>query len=181
MSLAPARVLLCGCLVLACSAPAPAPEQAPPAEVAAPAPPVAVAKVEVQAPEPAPAPAPEPAPAPAGDEEVGVAACDAYADRYRTCIAERVAAGEQDRHRQVLQAQLASWLAAKADPELAPALDEECAAAAVAARASTRALGCVWREGDAAKPEPPKGGRLKPEIVTEPRRMFPPGDPFGDL
>lgn len=178
MSLARPRVLLCGCLLLACTAPAPAPEQPPPpAEPAAPPRVEVVVKAETP-PDPAPSPAAEPAPL-SLDTPIGVEACDAYVGRYRTCIADQVPAGEKDRHTKVLMAQLANWLAAKADPKLAPALDGECAAASEAARVSTRAIGCVWREGDTNAPELPKGGTLKPETRMVPRGL--PGDPFGEL
>lgn len=180
MSLVPTRAVLCGCLFVGCSAPAaPVAEETPISPVAAPSPPPATIVAEAEAPVPAPAPVI------AAEVKVGVEACDAYADRYRACIAEQVPAIEKERHTGVLAAQLGTWLAAAADPKLAPGLGGECAAAAEAARASTRILGCVWREGDTSAPEPVKGGTLKPEVRTSPRGMEDPfarpGEPLSGL
>jgi len=168
--------LLCSLWFVACAAPEVAPDPAPKAEPpAAPAPEVVPPTIAVKAEtptEPPPAPTPEPAP-PVADAEakLGVEACDDYADRYRACIAEKVPTIERDGHTRALAAQLAAWVAAKADPKLAPALDGECAAAAEAARATTRVFGCVWRDGDKPEPEAPKPGKLKPEVQHTPRGL----------
>ncbi|MDC0715947.1 hypothetical protein [Nannocystis bainbridge] len=166
--------LLCLWLV-ACTAPEPAPQptakpEAQPAAKPAPevVPPTLPARVE------APAPTPEPAPPVAvADGNTGVPACDAYADRYRTCIADKLPADSREAHARVLKAQMAAWLAAGADAKLTPALDGECTAAAVAARASTRVFGCVWRDGDAPEPELPRAGKVQPEVVHTSRRIDP--------
>ena len=180
MSLVPTRALLCGCLFVGCSGPAAPIAEEPISAVAAPSPPAATIVAEA-----AVAPVPAPAPVVAAEVKVGVEACDGYADRYRACIAEQVPAIEKERHSGVLAAQLKTWLAAAADPKLAPGLGGECAAAAEAARASTRILGCVWHEGDTSAPERVKGGTLKPEVRSSPRGMeapFPrPGDPLSGL
>lgn len=154
-------VLLCGSLLVACTEPAPkegpAPEPGPPAE----APKVEVeaepAKVEVKAETP-----PAPADAVTLDSKVGVAACDDYVARYRACL-DKVPEREKQSNTTALLSQLKTWAAAKADPKREPALADECAAAAEAARASTRVLGCVWREGDTETPEQPKGGKTRPQ------------------
>ncbi|MDC0666825.1 hypothetical protein [Nannocystis radixulma] len=168
--------LLCGLWLVACTAPEVAPEKTDKAAApAAPAPEVVPPTIAVKPetpPETPPAPAPEPAPpVVAADAKIEVEACDAYADRYRACIADKVPSVERDSHTRVLKAQLATWLAAKADPKLAPALDGECAAAAEAARAATRVFGCVWRDGDKPEPEAPKPGKLKPELVPTERGL----------
>lgn len=183
MSLSPARVLICACLVVGCSGPESVPEPVPepvqePAQPEVPATAPAVEEVKA-APEGEAAPAVEAAPI--AEAAIGVERCDGYVERYRACIAERMPPAEQERHRQVLAAQVATWQAAKADPKLAAALADECAAAAEAARAMTRIIGCVWREGDAPRPELPKAGTQKYE-VRGPRRpleyeeLFPPRD-----
>jgi hypothetical protein len=175
------HALICGALLVACAAPEPAPEDGPDA-LATPAPVVAPPTIagstgapnEMAPPAEAPPAASEAEGAPptvAADEAFGIPSCDAYAERYRACIADRLAPVEREAHTRALQAQVATWRVAKADPKLAPALDSECAAAAEAARATTRVFGCVWREDDAAEPEQPKPGRLKPEVVTVARGL----------
>lgn len=161
--------LLCCLWFVACAAPEVAPDPTPkPAPPAAPAPevvPPTIAARPETPPEPPPAPTPEAAPAVVdADTKLGIAACDGYADRYRACIAEKVPEAERNSHTRALTAQLTTWVAAKADAKLAPALDGECAAAAEAARATTRVFGCVWRDGDKPEPEAPKPGKLKPEV-----------------
>ncbi|MBZ5715309.1 hypothetical protein [Nannocystis pusilla] len=170
--------LLCGLWFVACTAPEVAPEKTDkPAAAAAPAPEVVPPTIVVKPETAEPAPAPDPAPpVVAADAKIDVEACDAYADRYRACIADKVPSVERDSHTRVLKAQLATWLVAKADPKLAPALDGECAAAAEAARAATRVFGCVWRDGDEPEPEAPKPGKLKPEVVPTSRGVIPDRD-----
>lgn len=181
MSLSRLCTLLCGLSLVSCTAPEPAAEnkETPEKKGApdnAPAPvvtPPTIAVVAEPPPEAAPPPAEPAAPVVPADTKIGVAACDAYQERYSACIADKVAAIEKERHTWVLQAQMAAWLAAKADPKLAHALDGECAAAAEAARATTRVFGCVWRDGDKPEPEAPKPGKLKPEVQVTSRGMLP--------
>lgn len=154
-------VLLCGSLLVACTQTAPKADPTPqpaPAKVEEPA------KVETP-----PAPVEtraEPKPAEAAevtlDSKTGVAACDDYVARYRACL-EKVPEREKLSHEAALLAQLKTWSAAKDDPKLAPALTDECTAAAEAARATTRVVGCVWREGDSPEPEIPQGGKVRPQ------------------
>lgn len=155
---------LSGCVLAGCTASGPAPEEAAPEPR-----PAAVsveAPREVEAPKEAPkvveAPAepPKPAPveAPTLEAKIEVAACDDYVGRYRACL-DRMPEADKTSHTAAVREQMAAWLAARADPKLAAALAEECAAAAVAARAATRVYGCVWREGDSPTPERPKGGK----------------------
>ncbi|MCY0992732.1 hypothetical protein OV203_36670 [Nannocystis sp. ILAH1] len=157
----------------ACAAPEPAPQpETKPAPPPAPAPEV-VPPTLAAVPE-TPPPAPEAAPpVAAADGKIDVAACDAYAERYRACIADKVPSHDRDAHTRALQAQLALWLAAKADPKLTSALDDECAAAAEAARATTRVFGCVWRESDTPEPESPKPGKVKPGAIDSARSVAP--------
>lgn len=177
MSLSRPHALLCGLSLVACTAPEAAPDTpldtaATPAPVVAPPAIADPPPTPVEPPQPAetPPPATEAAPAPvAADETIGIPTCDAYADRYRACIADRLPPGDRDAHARALGAQVATWLVAKADPKLAPALDSECAAAVEAARATTRVFGCVWREDDAPAPDRPKPGKLKPEVIEERR------------
>jgi hypothetical protein len=157
-------VLLCGSLLVACTEPAPkegpAPMPGPPAEAPKVEAPPAETKVEVKAEAPPATPA---AAEVTLDSKVGVAACDDYVARYRACL-EKVMASEQQTHTTALLNQLRTWVAAKADPKREPALAEECTAAAEAARASTRVVGCVWRDGDSDTPEAPKGGKDRPQV-----------------
>lgn len=142
-----ARSLLLSVALLGCNA-APPPEdkpKAPPQEAKTTPPPTPAAPTPPKDPPP---PATPPAPA-----TIGVAACDDYVDRYRTCIKDLVPAIEKERHGQVVDAQRATWLAAAADPKLAAGLEGECAAAAEAARVATRIWGCVWKADDKAEPE----------------------------
>lgn len=160
-------VLLCGSMMLACSDPAakegPAPQPAPSAaeskEVKTEAPPQTPPPSETKA-EPTPPPSP---PQVTLETKVGVAACDDFVARYRACIDEKVPEREKRSHTAALLAQLTTWSQAQGDSKLAPALADECASAAAAARASTRVLGCVWREGDSPTPEVPKGGKSRPQ------------------
>ncbi|MFZ6178377.1 hypothetical protein [Nannocystis pusilla] len=176
MSLSRPCILACGSWLLpwlfACAAPEAAPQpETKPAPPAAPAPEV-VPPTLAAGPETPPAPEAAP-PVAAADGKIDVAACDAYAERYRACIADKVPGRDRDAHSRALQAQLATWLAAKADPKLAPALDGECAAAAAAARATTRVFGCVWRDSDTPEPEAPKPGKLKPGAIDSARSVAP--------
>ena len=177
MSLSRPCTLVCGISLLpwlfACAAPEPAPQsETKPAPPAAPAPEV-VPPTLAAVPE-TPPPAPEAAPrVAAADGKIDVAACDAYAERYRACIADKVPGRDRDAHTRALQAQLATWLAARADPKLAPALDGECVAAAAAARATTRVFGCVWRDDDTPEPEAPTPGELKPGALESARSVAP--------
>lgn len=155
-------VLLCGSLVVACTEPGPkegpAPTPSPPEEVAkveAPAEVKGEAKNEVETP-----PATQAADEVTLDSAVGVAACDDYVARYRACL-EKAPVSEKRTHTTALLNQLRTWVAAKGDPKREPALVDECTAAAEAARASTRVVGCVWRDGDSA--EAPKGGKERPQ------------------
>ncbi|PCC67982.1 hypothetical protein SAMN02745121_04675 [Nannocystis exedens] len=170
MSLSRPCTLLCGLWLVACAAPesAPTPETkaAPPAAPAPEVVPPTIAAVPETRPEPPPAAAP---PVAVADGKTGVAACDAYAERYRACIADKVPSRDRDAHTRALEAQLATWLAAKADPRREPALDGECAAATEAARATTRVFGCVWRDGDAPEPEAPRPGKVQPGAVETSR------------
>ena len=107
--------------------------------------------------------------------KLDVPACDDYVARFRACVQSM---GERDRlaHEGALLQQMATWAAAKADPKLAGSLADECAAAAAAARATTRVIGCVWREGDKKTPEIPAGGKPKPRGDRTPERDL--LDPF---
>lgn len=162
-------LFMCGLFLAACgpetrddapvaAAPAAAPEVAPTALPEPPAP-------------PAGAPKSEPAPLPPGDGKVGVSECDGYAERYRSCIADKIPEDERDRHTRAVDGQLAAWIAGKADPAIAAGLVDECTAAAAAARAATRAWGCVWKEGDSEAPapvRPPKSERSQPRGLLGP-------------
>lgn len=154
-----ARSLLLSAALLGCNA-TPPPEdkpKAPPQEAKTPPPPTPAAPTPPKDP---PQPATPPPPLPA---TIGVAACDDYVDRYRTCIKDLVPAIEKERHGQVVDAQRATWLAAAADPKLAAGLEGECGAAAEAARVATRIWGCVWKQGDKAEPEDyPSGEASRP-------------------
>ncbi|WAS97104.1 hypothetical protein [Nannocystis punicea] len=175
MSLSRLCTLLCGSWFVACAAPESAPKAEPKnAPPAAPAP--EVVPPTIAAPPETP-PTPEPAPPVArADGKIGIPACDAYAERYRACIADKVPQRDRDAHTRVLTAQLATWQAARADATLAPALDGECAAAAEAARATTRVFGCVWRDDDTPEPEAPKPGKVQPEVISTPRGLAPERD-----
>jgi hypothetical protein len=164
-------VLVCGSLLVACTEPAPKADPAP-----QPGPPAKVEPVKEEAPPPqvevkVETPPVKTEPEVTLDSKVGVAACDDYVARYRACLDEKVAEGEKRSHTTALLNQLKTWSAAKDDPKLAPALADECTAAAEAARAATRVLGCVWREGDTPEPEQPKGGKDRAE--SQPRRTHP--------
>lgn len=170
------------CALVGCAPPAPEPGQAAPqpaaaqdkavAEAAVKEAPKEVAQAEVKAPEAPPAAITRP---PVTLEtKLEVEACDDYVTRYRACL-EAVPSRVQGAHEQALLAQLTAWAIAKDDAKLAGALPGECAAAATAARASTRVLGCVWREGDSSTPEIPKGGKGKPRGDRVPRDLK---DPF---
>ena len=185
MSLSRPCILIGGICLLpwlfACAAPEtetePETKSAPPAALA----PEVVPPTLAAVPETPPA-APEAAPpVAAADGKIDVAACDAYAERYRICIADKVPGRDRDAHARALQAQLATWLAAKADARLASALDGECAAATEAARASTRVFGCVWRDGDTPEPESPKPGKVKPGAVESARGVARELGALGDL
>ena len=154
-----ARSLLLSAALLGCNAATPPEDKpkAPPQEVKT-APPATPA-----APTPPKEPPPPPVTAPAPPAKIGVAACDDYVDRYRTCIKDLVPAIEKERHGQVVDAQRATWLAAAADPKLSAGLADECGAAVEAARVATRIWGCVWKQDDKAEPEDyPSGEASRP-------------------
>lgn len=147
---------LLGLALLASACTAPAPADTPPAKVEVaraetpppPSPPPEPTPPRIEAPQPAPVPA-----LPAPDATVGLAACDDYVTRYRACITDLVPAIDKDHHSRVLDAQRANWIAASADPKLAPSLADECTAAFDATRTATRIWGCVWRPDDKPQPE----------------------------
>lgn len=86
-----------------------------------------------------------PAPAAtASADRVGVAACDAYLDKYQACIADKVPAAARSQFEASLGQTRASWKGLAANTATAASLESACKQATDAARQGMSAYGCTF-------------------------------------
>ncbi len=75
---------------------------------------------------------------------IGVAECDEYVMRYTKCVAEHVPEAARSQMLTAVDATVAAWKEAAADPSARESLIVGCRAALDAGRAATTAMGCEW-------------------------------------
>ena len=79
-----------------------------------------------------------------GGGEIGVAECDEYVSKYKSCLADKVPAESKDAMEQGMTAMVNAWKEAAKTDEGKKGLAQGCKQALESAKTAMSAYGCEW-------------------------------------
>ncbi len=77
-------------------------------------------------------------------DPIGVDECDAYLQKYETCLTSKVPAEKQQGYRTQLEMQRSQWRRAAADPAMRDGLPQQCKDANTLAKDTFASFGCEF-------------------------------------
>ena len=103
-------------------------------------------KAAAPADKPAAAPADKPAAAPAaaGADDVGVAACNEWIQKYTKCINDKVPEAARQQMKDAMKQTTDTWKQTASTPEGKQALENACKQMIESTKQATASMGCEW-------------------------------------
>ena len=101
-------------------------------------------KTAAPAPADKPADKPAAAPAAAGSDDVGVAACNEWIQKYTKCINDKVPEAARQQMKDAMKQTTDTWKQTASTPEGKQALENACKQMIESTKQATASMGCEW-------------------------------------